>query len=100
MNLGQREGQGSMQGQVGEGTHEKGTQDLHGGESGSERERILEEKRKIRRKHKNYLKKSELMLTEHLLCAGCCSKHFVCFHSFSPHNSPMEEGLWLSPFSR
>lgn len=54
MNLGQREGQGSMQGQVGEGTHEKGTQDLHGGESGSERERILEEKRKIWTENKNY----------------------------------------------
>ena len=37
--------------------HEKGTQDLHGGESGSERERILEEKRKIRTKNKNYIYK-------------------------------------------
>ena len=51
-------------------------------------------------KRKKKKKKSELMLIEHVLCAGCCSKHFVRFHSSGPHNRPMEGGLWLSPFSR
>lgn len=59
MNLGQREGQGSMQGPVGGGTHEKGTQDLHGGESGSERGRILKEKRKTRTENKDSKKKKK-----------------------------------------